>query len=272
MLSPADDLSPAAHDGDRIRRQRFGAEQRLFRHATGLGEHAVLHGIEPGGAGQLRLHELGKGEVHVVAAQEQMIADRLANEADFALLLDRLDQAEVAGAAADIDDETAGARLQAANFLGRVDRQPAVKRGLRLFEQRQVLQSRPPSRLDGQVPGDIIERSRHRQHHGLVFHSIFIAVASHRVVPAFDHVLQIARGSLNRRNALDISRGAPGQQRRRPVHAGVAQPGLGGRHQPAGNASAVIAGKLAERIVPARIPGQAYRPSRQIVRTGQIKK
>ena len=63
-------------------------------------------------AGQLGLDELGQGQVHVVAAQQQMIADRLAHEAKLALLLDRLDQAEVAGAAADVHDQAAVARLE----------------------------------------------------------------------------------------------------------------------------------------------------------------
>ena len=39
--------------------------------------------------GQLRFDELGEGQIHVVAAEQQMIADRLANEGELALLLRR---------------------------------------------------------------------------------------------------------------------------------------------------------------------------------------
>ena len=81
-----------------------------------LGQHAVLRRVEPAGAGQLRLDELGQGQVHVVAAQQQVIADRLADEAQLALLLDGLDEAEVAGAAADVDDQAARARLELAGL------------------------------------------------------------------------------------------------------------------------------------------------------------
>ena len=55
----------------------------------------------------MRLDELGQGQVHVVAAEQQVIADRLADEAQLALLLDGLDEAEVGGAAADVDDQAA---------------------------------------------------------------------------------------------------------------------------------------------------------------------
>ena len=68
--------------------------------------------------GQLRLDELGQGEVHVVAAQEQVVADRLAHEAQLALLLDGLDEAEVGGAAADIDDQAEIAGPELGSFLG----------------------------------------------------------------------------------------------------------------------------------------------------------
>ena len=67
-------------------------------------------------AGQLRLHGLRQREVHVVAAEQQVIADRVADEVELALLLARADQAEVGGAAADIDHEAAHARLQLARL------------------------------------------------------------------------------------------------------------------------------------------------------------
>ena len=40
-------------------------------------------------AGQLRLHGLGQRQVHVVAAEQQVVADRVADEREFALLLAR---------------------------------------------------------------------------------------------------------------------------------------------------------------------------------------
>ena len=53
-----------------------------------------------------------------------------------------------------------------------------------------------------------------------------------------------------------------------PVNAGMAQPRLGRGHQPARNAGAMVAGKLAYRIIARGVPGQRGRARRQIVGAG----
>ena len=104
----ADDLPAAAHDRDGVRGRRRSAPSSASlacRHAcVSMPYWAASSRPAPG---SLRLDELGQGQVHVVAAQQQVIADRLADEGQFALLLDGLDQAEVAGAAADVHDQAA---------------------------------------------------------------------------------------------------------------------------------------------------------------------
>jgi len=67
-----------------------------------LNEHPELGRVEFPGLRQPALDLPGQGQVHVVAAQEQVIADRLANERQLPLLLLGPDQAEVAGPAADV--------------------------------------------------------------------------------------------------------------------------------------------------------------------------
>ena len=223
--------------------------------------------------GQAAFHELGQGQVHVVAAQQQVVADRLANEAQLALLLDRLDQAEVAGAAAHVHDQAAGPRLEARPPPRGMGRQPAIKRGLGLFQQGQVFQAGLAGRLHGQVAGHVIERGRHREDHRLLFQPVLGPVAGHDVVPALDQVLEVAAPTPRPAKCAATSGGAlQGSKRGGAVHAGMAQPGLGGRHQPAGDARPVVAGELAHGISSAPDPRARRRPGRQVVRPGQIEK
>ena len=102
-------------------------------------KQAVLGSVELAGRRELRLDELGQCEIHVVAAEQQVIADRLADKGEAALVFAGLDEREIRGAAADIDDQAMIAGFELGGFGGRMRRQPAIKRGLRFFEQRQVL-------------------------------------------------------------------------------------------------------------------------------------
>ena len=111
VLRAADDLAATPHHRHRVIRRGVGPEQRLLGKPACLGQHAILGGVQASGAGQPGLDEFGNRQIHVVAAEQQMIADGLADEAEFALLFDGLNQAKVTGAAAHIDDQAAGARL-----------------------------------------------------------------------------------------------------------------------------------------------------------------
>ena len=148
-LRAADDLPAAAHHGHGVRRRRIRREQGLLRLPTCLREQAILDGIESASARQLRLDVLGKGEVHVVAAEQQMVADRLAEEAELAVLLVRLNQTDVGGAAADVDDQTEIAGPDAGGVLDGMTCEPAIKCGLWLFEEREVSKAGLASGIDG---------------------------------------------------------------------------------------------------------------------------
>ena len=150
-------------------------------------------------------------------------------------------------------------------------RQPAVERGLRLLEQREVLQPRLAGRLDGQRAGHVVERRRHRQHDGLLLQAMLRRrPCAIDVVPGLDQVPQVARRRLDRRDARHVGRGAPGQERRGAIDAGVAEPGLGRGDQPAGHRAAVVAGELADGVVARRRPRAGRWPRRQVVRAGQV--
>src|SRR5215468_3061835 len=84
------------------------------------------------------LHETCEGEVHVVAAQQDVIADRHALEREIPIVLPNGDQAEIGGAAPDVDDEeqVTDAKCSPPRLAHAV--YPRVARGLRLLEERHV--------------------------------------------------------------------------------------------------------------------------------------
>src|SRR5262249_23062762 len=98
----ADEARAAAEDGHRKAIGRPG-EDLLLGGARGVDERALL----PSGA--LLPDRLGErvrqGEVHVVAAEEDVIADGDAVEDEVAVLLAHRDEREVGGAAADVAHE-----------------------------------------------------------------------------------------------------------------------------------------------------------------------
>ena len=55
--------------------------------------------------GELARDDVGQREVHVVAAEQDVVADRDAVQLEVAVALDHGDQREVGGAAADVDDQ-----------------------------------------------------------------------------------------------------------------------------------------------------------------------
>ncbi len=90
-------------------------------------------------------------QVDVVAAEQDVLADREPLERKLPLVLANADQREVAGAAADIDNQDHVARLdlRAPRVARALD--PGVERGLRLLEQRHVREPRLRRGLYGQL-------------------------------------------------------------------------------------------------------------------------
>ena len=83
-------------------------------------------------------HHAGERQIHVVAAEQNMLADRDAFQRQFAALVRDRDQREVRGAAADIDDQNQIADRDLLTPV-RMAFDPGVEGGLRLFEQDDVL-------------------------------------------------------------------------------------------------------------------------------------
>ena len=163
---------------------------------------------------------LGESEVHVVAPEQQMVADGLAEKAELAVLLVRLDQAEIGCTAADVDDETEIAGPDAGGVLDGMTCEPAIKCRLRFFEQGEVGETSLAGGVDGEIAGHVVERGGDGENDLLVLHRLGRMTG----VPGIDEMFQIARRRLDRRDARDLRRRGPRQQRGGAIDAAVTEP------------------------------------------------
>ena len=135
-----------------------GGEQRLLRHPALVPQRLQLPGVD---AMTIQLEPLlnqpREREIHVVAAEQNVIANRHALEREIALVLTDENQAEVRGAAADVADEheIADAQPPPPRLAGAVD--PRIAGGLRFFEQRYVLEARSFRRPQGELARIFVE-------------------------------------------------------------------------------------------------------------------
>ena len=80
VLGAAHDLPAASHNRDGIGCGRVGTQQGLLGRPASLAEHPILSCIEAAAAGQAPLDELRQSQVHIIAAQQQMVAHGLADK------------------------------------------------------------------------------------------------------------------------------------------------------------------------------------------------
>ena len=145
-----------------------------------------------------RCAERGEREVHVVAAEQDVIADRDALEREVAAVVANLDQREVGRAAADVahEHDVAGLQILAPRLAAR--REVRVERGLRLLEQRDLVEAGLARRDDRQLARDRIEARGHGDEHLLLVGRL----VGIRVVPRRAQVREVARRRVDRRDAL----------------------------------------------------------------------
>src|SRR4030095_1258681 len=162
-----------------------------------------------------------ESEVHVVATQKNMIPDGHTCELQIAVLFGYSDQGEVGRTAAHIDHKDDVSDFD--RFSERVAHalDPGIKRRLRLFEQRYIMEPGLFGGLCGQFARSRIERRRNREDDLLG-----IEIAFSRHLPRTGEMPEISRGSFDRRNASHFRRRLPRQQSTRSIHAAVAQPAL----------------------------------------------
>jgi len=135
--------------------ERPVAEQLLLGAPAAVDQPALLQGVER--APELAADQGGEREVHVVAAQEDVIADGDPLEHQVAGVIGDLDQREVGGAAADVahQDDIAGRELAPPAIAAR--REIGVERRLRLLEQGHAVEAGLARGDHGQLARDRVE-------------------------------------------------------------------------------------------------------------------
>ena len=256
----ADDPRAASGDGHRPPlQQRLLLDEQLFLGGpAGKPQGAPLLGVEPNAA-QLLLDLMRQGKVDVVAAEHEVVAHGDAAESRPGQSLDHGDQTEVGRAAADVadQDQLAGTHLALPAVLVRDD--PAIKRRLRLFEQRDRGQIGLLGGLECQLPSRLVERGRHGQYNLLLFQPPRRVILGKVVIPGVADVPQVGRRGFDGRDSLDLGRRAPRQDVGLPVHAGMTEPALGAADQAAGNTGPLESCELANDPAAAVAPGQPRR-------------
>ena len=201
--------------------------------------------------GQRAGDRVGQGQVHVVSAQQDVLADGQPREDQVAPFILDGDQGEVGRSAADVadQDDVAGLHLLAPFFA--LAGKPGVKRSLRLFEQRDILEPGLGGRLDRQLAGTRVERRGDGQEDLLILEPLGGRLAGLSRVPGVAKMLEKRGRRVDGRDPRNIFRRRPGQDRRAPIDARMREPALGRADQPAGDLGAVVAGKRADGTRPA---------------------
>ncbi len=141
-----------------------------------------------------RLDQAGEGDVDVVAAEQDVIADREPLERQPLAVGTDPHQAEVRCAAADVDDQDELVRAQALLPVGGVRADPGVERGLRFLEERDAGQAGLPRGGDRELARDLVERCRHGQHDILRGERM----VGESLVPGLAQVREVARRGRDR--------------------------------------------------------------------------
>ena len=184
-------------------------QELLFHAPTEAKERIPLAGLKFFGlTNEFDLQVLRQRQIHVVAAEKQMVADGDAMKLDLAVgSPSNADQSEIGCAAADVANQNflAGRNKLLPVVLMLVN--PGIKRGLRLFNQHHFGQAGPCGGLDGQFASDFIERCRQSKNDVLPLQRLALEL----VVPGRADVCQIPAARFDRRNPLDIAGRMPGQ-------------------------------------------------------------
>ena len=267
---PADQLGAATRDGDGRAREVEVAEQLFLGNARGLREGGGLHRVERAAVFlQLRAQPVREREIHVVAAEQDVLTDCDALEGQLAVLLAHGDQREVAGAAADVDDQDGVVHADLPAPVALRAGHPAVQGGLWLLEQHGVPETCGARGFGGELARSGIERGRHRDGDQLL--------AERRVdvrgIPGGAQVLEIAHAGLERRDLGDVGRSTRGQDGGAAIDGGVAEPALGAGDQPRRALEAECARDLTHREAGRVVwPGQRERARGQLLFVRQVQK
>ena len=200
---------------------------------------------------QLGLQRVGQRQVHVVAAEQDVLADADALQLQVAGVIGHGDQAEVGGAAADVAHQDDVAGLDRVAPLPASLRGPGVEGGLRFLQQRDVAQPGGLGRFGGQAARHLVERGGNR-HDDLAVRQVPLpALRLHGMQEGVLEVLQVAARDIERRKLFLRTLRPPGQRALLRIDMRVGQPGLGRGDQAVGHQRAMVARELADDTRPA---------------------
>ena len=217
------------------------------------------------GPGKCVFQRGGQSQVHVIAAEEQMVADGDPAETEIVPLGLHLNQTEIACPAADITDEDELVCADVALPVLSVVEEPGIERSLRFLDQGDALQAGVAGRLHRQFPGHFVKGGGDRQDHVLSLEAGSLGLRAYLVVPRFADMVQIPCRSLDRGKSFDIFGRAPRKYFCGSVHRRMAEPGLRGGDQPAGHEGATIACELSDGERAFLIPGNLEAAGGQFV-------
>src|SRR5262245_40932934 len=125
------------------------SKEVFFGDTTQMREGAPALGIEPTTFGQPRFDSAGKGNIHVITAEQQMVTNRHTLKLKLAFPLSHRNQTEIRGPTADIthEDRISGPELILPRICMR--REPRIECRLRFFEKRDTRESSLLGGLDG---------------------------------------------------------------------------------------------------------------------------
>ena len=171
----ADQAGTGPRQAKREPLRRCGTQQRFLELPAALHQHGPLSrlqafgslafGLRFGVAGKPLFQVVGQGQIEVVAAQDQVIADCHAVELDLAAVAAAdANQGEVGRAAADVADEDLLARLDKLVPAVSMGVDPGIEGRLRFLDQHDTRQARQGGGLDRQFPSHLVERGRQGKH------------------------------------------------------------------------------------------------------------
>ena len=192
---------------------------------------------------QFRLHQPGQGEVEVIASEQQVLADGGAREVDAVAIAGYADQAEVAGAAADVADEHDLAVEEQLARAGEIVGDPGIEGRGRLFEQRQLRDARLRGGGYGQLAGFFVERRRHGEDNVVIGDR-----AGLRALPCFADLGKKAGRNIHRREHARALRRIPGQDPGVTIDVRIGEPAFGRVHQLGGHEGALLTGMHADGL------------------------
>ena len=237
----ADQRRAGAEHGDLDALQVGVIEQLFLGGGTLAAEAAALADGER--HAELGFHQPGEREIEIVAAEEEVLADRGAGEVDQVAFAGDADEAEIAGAAADVADQNDLAIEELLAGRGEVVGDPGIEGRGGLFEQRELLDAGIARGHDGEFARLFVEGGGDGEDDVLLGKRDAFGL-----VPFLAEFRDEAGGDFDGREHAAGFLGVPGEDFGGAIDIGIGEPRFGGVDQAGGDERALFAGVDADGL------------------------